>query len=233
MTVQETTKLLNSFANPKNLEGMARFGINTTNTLGLSMVIIRQIAKDIKKDHQLALDLWETGIHEAKILAGLIDDWKFVTEEQMEHWVAGFDSWDVCDQVVMNLFDKTPFAHGKAFEWAEREQEFVRRAGFALMASMAVHLKKAKDEYFEPIFEVIIKHSTDERNFVRKAVNWALRQIGKRNRELNKRAIETAEIISTNINSKSARWIAADALKELIDPKTIERINNKKVNRIN
>jgi 3-methyladenine DNA glycosylase AlkD len=200
---------------------MARFGINPENTLGISIPTLRSLAKEIGKDHALAEELWTSGIHEARILAAFIDDPKQVTEEQMDRWVAEFDSWDVCDQACGSLFDRTPFAYQKALEWSARDEEFVRRAAFALMAYLAVHDKKAGDDKFEGFFPLIVAAATDERNFVKKAVNWALRQIGKRNQNLNAKAIETAQDIS-KIDSKAARWIANDALKEL----TSDRIKN-------
>jgi len=205
---------LKSNSNPKNVEGMARFGINPKNTFGVSIPIIRKMGKEIGKNHELAQQLWKSGIHEARILAGLIDDSKLVDEEQMEKWVKDFDSWDVCDQVCMNLFDKTPFAYKKAMEWSSRKEEFVKRAAFALVASLSVHDKKAKDEDFIKFLPIIKRESTDERNFVKKAVNWALRQIGKRNKNLQKEAIKTAKEIQ-KIESKSAKWIASDAIREL------------------
>jgi 3-methyladenine DNA glycosylase AlkD len=205
---------LKSHSNPKNVEGMARFGINPKNTLGVSIPIIRKMGKEIGKNHELAQQLWKSGIHEARILAGLIDDSKLVDEEQMEKWAKDFDSWDVCDQVCMNLFDKTKYAYKKAMEWSSRKEEFVKRAAFALVASLSVHDKKAKDEDFLKFLPIIKRESTDERNFVRKAVNWALRQIGKRNNKLQKAAIKTAREI-LKIDSKSARWIASDAIREL------------------
>lgn len=201
-------------ANPANVAGMARYGINPANTLGISIPALRSMAKEIGKDHVLAQELWASGIHEARILAAFIDDPRQVTEAQMEQWVEDFDSWDVCDQVCGNLFDRTPFAYQKALEWTGREEEYVKRAGFALMAWLAVHDKKAGDERFEIFFPAIILQSTDARNYVRKAVNWALRNIGKRNRSLNQRSIETAQEID-RIDSKTAHWIASDALKEL------------------
>jgi len=214
MDAKEIIKKLKIHANRKNVEGMARFGINPENTLGVSMPLLRKTAKEIGKDHNLAQGLWDSGIHEAKILASLIDDPKMVTEKQIEKWVKGFDSWDVCDQVCMNLFDKTPFAYQKAVKWAKEKKEFVRRAGFVLMATLSVHDKKAKDTDFIKFFPLIKKFSVDERNFVRKANNWALRQIGKRNTYLNKKAIKLAQEIK-KIDSKSARWIAGDAIREL------------------
>jgi 3-methyladenine DNA glycosylase AlkD len=201
-------------ADPKNVNGMARFGINPKNTLGVSIPFLRNLAKQHKKQHELALELWNSQIHEAKILAALVDDPKKVTEKQMESWVIQFDSWDVCDQVCSNLFDKTPFAYTKIFKWTQRKEEYVKRAGFVLMACLAVHDKLAKDEQFLKFFPIIKKESIDERNFVRKAVNWAIRQIGKRNPSLRKKAIALAKEIE-KINSKSAKWIAKDALREL------------------
>lgn len=216
MDCETVLKNLKKLANAKNLEGMARFGISTKNTLGVSMPLLRKMGKGIGKNHALAQKLWDSEIHEARILAGLIADPNLLTEEQMENWVNDFDSWDVCDQVCMNLFDKTEIAYKKAAEWTAREEEFVRRTGFALMAALAVHDKKAADEKFVVFFPLIEKYSFDERNFVRKAVNWALRQIGKRNKNLNKIAISVAKNIQKQ-NSKSAKWIANDALRELSD----------------
>jgi len=212
-------------ADPANVAGMARFGINPENTLGISIPALRSIAKEIGKDHVLAQELWASGIHEARILAAFIDDPIQVTEVQMERCAAEFDSWDVCDQVCGNLFDRTPFAFQKALDWSSREIEFVKRAGFALMAWLAVHDKKAKDDRFEIFFPAIIQQSTDNRNYVRKAVNWALRNIGKRNRSLNWRAIETAEEVA-RIDSKTAHWIASDALKELTSLAIQSRLKN-------
>ncbi len=218
MTKKEVIKKLKSQANPKNVEGMARFGINPKGTLGISISVLRPLAKKIGKDHKLALELWASGIHEARILAGFIAEPSKFTEKQMEKWVSDFDSWDVCDQVCSSLFDKTEFAYRKVSEWAERKEEFVKRAGFVLIAVLAVHDKEASDKDFEKFFPLIKKHSCDERNFVMKAVNWALRQIGKRNLTLNKKAIKLAKEIE-KIDSKSARWIAKDALRELTSKK--------------
>ena len=213
---------LKSQADPAAVEGMVRYGINPENTLGISIPTLRAMAREIGKDHQLAEELWASGIHEARILASIIDDPHQVTEEQMERWVADFDSWDVCDQVCSNLFDRTTFAYQKAIEWSSGEAEFIKRAGFAMMAALAVHDKRAGDERFEPFFPIIVRQATDERNYVKKAVNWALRNIGKRNHHLNTRAIETAREIA-QIDSKVARWIANDALKELTDDRIQSR----------
>jgi 3-methyladenine DNA glycosylase AlkD len=223
MQYNEILKKLESLSDPKAVEGMTRFGINPNNTYGVSIPNIRKMAKEIGKNHEIARQLWKSGIHEAKILASMIDDSKFVTKEQMENWVKDFDSWDVCDQVCMNLFDKTKFAYQKTTEWSKRNEEFIKRAGFALMASLAVHDKKAKDEIFLKFLSVIKRESTDERNFVKKAVNWALRQIGKRNINLNKAAIETAREIQ-KIDSKTAKWVANDTIKELTNEKIGKRL---------
>lgn len=210
----EILKKLESLSNPKAVEGMARFGINPNNTYGVSIPNLRTIAKEIGKNHLLAQELWSSGVHEARIMATLIDEPTMVTEAQMERWVNDFDSWDVCDQCCSNLFDKTSFAYQKAIEWSKRNEEFVKRAGFVLMATLAVHDKKAKDEAFMNFLPIIKRESVDDRNFVKKAVNWALRQIGKRNVALNKAAIEAAKEIQ-KIDSKSAKWIASNAISEL------------------
>lgn len=214
MEAKEMLARLESMSDPKAVEGMARFGITPETALGVSIPALRKIAKEAGKDHSLALDLWASGIHEARILAGMVDDPAEVTEGQMDDWAAGFDSWDVCDQVCMNLFWLTPFARDKCFEWSVHDEEFVKRAGFALMARIAWSDKKATDAEIEQFLPVIRREATDERNYVKKAVNWALRQIGKRNQALNRSAIETARALKET-DSKSARWIASDALREL------------------
>ncbi len=214
MNCDEVMKRLKSLSNAKAVEGMARFGINPHNTLGVSIPNLRKIAKEAGRDHKLAQELWQSGVHESRIIACMIEDPKLVDEDQLECWVRNFDSWDVCDQCCSNLFDKTRFAYDKTLEWANQKDEFVKRAGFTMMAVLAVHDKKAADNDFLKFLPVIKSHSVDERNYVRKAVNWALRQIGKRNLNLNKAAIETANQIKA-IDSKSARWVASDALREL------------------
>jgi 3-methyladenine DNA glycosylase AlkD len=211
---QRVLRELRALANPRNVEGTARFGISPRNTLGISVNSLRRIAKQIGRDHPLAQQLWKSGVHEARILAVLLDDPRLVTEQQMERWAKDIDSWDVCDGCSYHLFDKTPFAYRKAMEWSKRKEEFVKRAAFAMMAALAVHDKEARDAKFLKFLPPIQRESTDERNFVKKAVNWALRQIGKRNLALNKAAIKTALEIRM-IDSPSARWIAADALREL------------------
>jgi 3-methyladenine DNA glycosylase AlkD len=214
MQSKNVIKRLKALSDPEAAAGMARYGINPENTLGVSIPNLRKLAREIGKDHKSADELWASGIHEARILAGMVDDPKAVDENQAEAWVCDFDSWDVCDQVCMNLFWLTPFAYQKCYEWSSRDEEFVKRAGFALMSRLAWSDKKAADQEFIKFLPVIKREATDERNFVKKAVNWSLRQIGKRNLALNKHAVKTAREIQ-KLDSKSARWIAADALKEL------------------
>jgi len=223
MEYKEVVSTLKSMANPDNIAGMARFGINAENTLGISMPELRKLGKRIGKDHALALRLFDSGIHEARILASLVADPAAFTEEQAESWVVRLDSWDVCDQFCMSLMWRTPFAYDKCFEWSEREEEFVKRAGFALMAKLSWSDKKASDEDIAGFLPVIEREADDERNFVKKAVNWALRQIGKRDRALNAMAIESARRLAAT-GSRSARWIASDALRELEGEAVRERL---------
>ena len=218
MNASEIIAELQLLGSQANREGMARFGIKTERALGISMNSLRQIAWRVgKKDHALAQELWDTGLHEARLLATIVDDPGAVTQEQMERWVAEFDSWDLCDQCCGNLFDKTPDAWNKAVEWSAREQEFEKRAGFALIAYLAVHDKHAPNEKYFPYLEIIKREAGDSRNFVKKAVNWALREIGKRNASLNGAAIEAAQEILAQ--SGKSKWVASDALRELTSEK--------------
>jgi 3-methyladenine DNA glycosylase AlkD len=224
-TKDEVLGRLRSLSNPKALAGMTRFGINPKNTYGVSIPIVRSIAKEVGRNHLLAQQLWLSGIHEARILASMIDDPKMVTEDQMEKWATGFDSWGVCDQCCGNLFDKTEIAYRKAVEWSGRNEEFVKRAGFVLMAELAVHDKTGEDRDFLKFLSIIEKHPEDDRNFVKKAVNWALRQIGKRNLLLNKAAIRVSQRIQQR-DSRAARWIASDALRELTSKAAQNRLRS-------
>ena len=214
MKYNEVIKILKSKKNLRNIAGMARFGINPKGTLGISTPFLKNLAKKIGKDHTLAERLWNSGIHEAKILAVFIDDPKLVTEEQFERWIKKIDSWDVCDQVCGKLFDKTDFAYSKAIELTSRKPEFEKRVGFVLMASLAVHNKTMPDAKFKKFFPLIKKQATDERNFVKKAVNWALRQIGKRNLSLRVTALKLSNKLRVSKN-KCSRWIGSDAYREL------------------
>ena len=223
---KEIMERLSSMENPVNREGMARYGIRTERALGVSMPALRGIAKEIGKDHGLAGNLWKSGVHEARILACLVDEPAHVSTGQMEAWVQDFDSWDLCDQCCSNLFDRTPYARDKAVEWSERPEEFAKRAGFVIMAALAVHDKKAESAVFLAFLPLIRRESTDERNFVKKAVNWALRQIGKRNRILNREAITLAGELAAS-ESRSARWIGRDALRELESDAVRIRLNRR------
>ena len=213
-SVEEVLTKLKDKAKPDQLEGMARYGMTAERRLGVSVPNMRKMAKELGKDHNLALELWKTGIPEAMILAAMIDEPEKLTEKQMEDWVKDINSWDVCDQVCMNLFENTPLVWKKILDWSEREEEFVKRTAYALIACLAWHEKKTEDEKFIKLFPVIKRGATDERNFVKKSVNWALRNIGKRNTNLNKAAINAAKEIQ-QIDSKTARWIASDAIREL------------------
>src|SRR3989304_9461228 len=223
---EEILKQLKSLSNPVAVSGMALYGINSKNNYGVSIPLLRRIAKQVGSDHVLAEQLLDSEVHDAQILASLIDNPRQVTSEQMDRWVYDFDSWDVCDQCCSNLFDKTVFAYNKALIWCQSDKEFVKRAGFVLMAALAVHDKKTKDEAFLPFLEALKVGAYDDRNFVKKAVNWALRQIGKRNNNLNEKALETARAIR-EIDSKSAKWISSDATRELTSESVQKRLKKK------
>jgi 3-methyladenine DNA glycosylase AlkD len=207
---------LRAVSDPSRLPGMARVGINVDRAIGVSIPNCRRIARRHRGDHELALRLWTTGIHEVRIVAAMVDDPAEVTVEQMDGWVIDLDSWDLCDQVCGNLFARTPTSFDRAEAWVRREEEFVVRAGFAIVASRAAwdHRPETRDAIFLPWLAEIERAATDDRNYVKKAVNWALRQIGKRSAELNEAAIARCErLIETG--SRSARWIGRDALREL------------------
>jgi 3-methyladenine DNA glycosylase AlkD len=227
MRVDEIQKMLETLGNEKAVAGMARFGITAQTVYGVSMPKLRALAKEIGKDHERALEFWRIPNRETRILAGLTADRTRVDDALMEDWVRDFDSWEICDQTLLNLFDRTPLAAGKAVEWSLRQEEFVKRAGYVLMARLATVDKKAGDEFFVAFFPHIERGSSDERNFVKKAVNWALRQIGKRNLELNRMAIALAESIQAQ-GSRSARWVASDALGELRSDAVQQRLLKKR-----
>ncbi len=215
ITVDEIVKKLETLADPEYLARNERFACPVEGSLGVSLPKLRKLGKGIGKNHDLALGLWKQPIRDAKMLAAIVDEPDKVTEKQMEAWVQDFDSWGLCDISTTDLFDRTQFAYKKAIEWSDREEEFVKRAAFSLMAGLAVHDKDAPDNKFVQFLLIIKREAADERNFVKKAVNWALRNIGKsRNKNLWEEAIKTAEEIQ-KIDSKSARWIASDALREL------------------
>jgi 3-methyladenine DNA glycosylase AlkD len=214
---------LRSLGNERNRAGMSRYGINVVNACGVTVWELRRLAKLIGRDHALALALWREGCHEAQMLAAFIDEPARVTAGQMERWVRDLDSWDTCDQVCTDLFDRTSLAYVKAEEWAGRRDEFVKRAGFALMAGLAVHDKEASNEAFLPFLRLVVREADDERNFVKKAISWALRNVGKRNLELNSAAQNVAAELSSTA-SRSARWIGSDARRELASEKVQARL---------
>ncbi len=214
LTAREAVARLEAEADPANVAGMARYGISVERALGVSAPALRALAREIGRDHGLAAALWRSGIREARILACLVDEPGMVSEAQLERWARDFDSWDICDAACANLFDRTPFAWEKAAAWSERRGEFVKRAGFVLMASLAVHDKRSPDERFLAFLPIVEREAGDGRNFVKKAVNWALRQIGKRSAALNRASLASARRIRRS-DSPAARWIAADAIREL------------------
>ena len=193
---------------------MARFGINTDRAYGVSVTTLRGVAKRLGRDHALSQALWATGVHEARMLAALVEDPAQVTRTQMDRWARDFDSWDVCDGCCYGLFDRTPFAWEKTEQWSGRAAEYMKRGAFALIAGLSVHDKSAPDDRFLAMLPLIRREAGDDRNYVKKAVNWALRQIGKRNVRLNAAAISTALAIRED-GTRAGRWIAADALREL------------------
>lgn len=223
VSVEAVLSALRGFARSDQLEGMARYGMAVEGRLGVNIPVLRKMAKNLGRDHALALKLWESEIAEARILAAMIADPTQLTEVQMEAWVQDFNSWDVCDQVCLNLFDKTPFAWDKVRQWATRSEEFVKRAAFALIACLAWHNAQASDDAFIQFIPLIVDAAQDERNYVKKSVSWALRQIGKRNLKLHQIAIHTAEELAKSA-SKSARWIASDVLKDLTRLEVHERL---------
>lgn len=227
---------LRSLGSARDRAGMARYGINVDDAFGVSVHVLRRVAKRLGTDHGLALALWKTGNHEARLLACFVDDPARVTAAQMEAWAGSFDSWDVCDQATTSLFDATRHAWTKARAWAVRDEAWVKRGGFALMAGLAVHDEGAADRDFLELLPLIERGAWDERNFVKKAVNWALRNIGKRNRALHRAATRCAGRIRAAANeraggerggdpgARSARWVAADALRELESEKVQARL---------
>jgi len=230
MKAEEVLARLTALGDPKNVAGMERFGIKTPKSFGIRTPLLKQFAREVKKQaedrHALAQELWETGNFEARAVAFWIDEPKQVTKKQMDAWAKDFDNWATVDGTCCYLFCRTPYAYEKAVEWAGRKPEFIKRAGFSLMAYLAVHDKKAPDTKLADFLPIIEQHADDERNFVKKAANWALRQIGKRSLNLNKLGVETAERIGLQ-NTRSARWIASDALRELKSPQVLGRLKKK------
>jgi 3-methyladenine DNA glycosylase AlkD len=226
-TCDQALNELRKIGEQRNIDGMTRFGIRAKVVYGVSKPKMDTLARRIGKNRSLALQLWDSGVHDARILAGLIDEGSMVTAAQMDEWVGHFDNWDVCDGTCCHLFVFAAPAWQKAIEWSSRNEEFVKRAGFALMAYLAYRDKSASDNKFLKLLPIIEREAHDDRNFVRKAVNWALRQIGKRNLRLNRAAIKMAQKIQLQ-GSRAARWIAADALRELKGHAVQARLRRKK-----
>ncbi|MFC2156780.1 DNA alkylation repair protein [Acidobacteriota bacterium] len=224
--IDQIVTFLESSGSPEAVAGMAKYGITGNKIFGVSIPKLRLMGRELGHDHELSLNLWAYPSRETRILAALTGIPDHMTGELMEEWVLEFDSWEVCDQVIMNLFEKTRFAYLKAASWSSREEEFVKRAGFVLMARLAVSDKKATDEKFKDFFPYILKGAVDNRVYVRKGVNWAVRQIGKRNLELNKYSVKQAEKI-LEIDSPAARWIASDALRELRSESVLTRLEGR------
>ena len=227
MQYEEVMAQLKSMGDPKNVEGMRRFGIKSENNFGNSVTTLRNYAKKIGKNHCLAVKLWESGIRDARMVAACIENPETISEEQVDNWVHGLDSWDICDHCCGHFFDKTPFAYKKVREWTKSNELFVKRAGFSLIAWLAVHDKKKDDYEFVDFLKIIERESTDERKYIRKSVNWALRQIGKRNTDMNKKALEVSRKIQ-KIDNKTAKWIASDAIRELTSEKVKQKLDNHK-----
>jgi len=225
-TCARALRELRALGEKRNVDGMARFGIRAKIVYGVAKPKMDEMAKRMGRNHALALALWRTGVHDARILAGMIDEPKLVTAKQMDLWVRDFDNWDSCDGTCCHLFVFASPAWKKTIAWSERSEEFIKRAGFALMAYLAYRDKTAPDAKFLKLLPIIRREAHDDRNFVRKAVNWALRNIGKRNLKLNRAAIQEAEKIQ-KMNSRTARWIAADALRELKSEAVQTRLRKK------
>ena len=225
--VEDVLARLRALADPTRLAGMARYGIGTDSAYGVTVTELRAVARELGRDHDLAEALWDSGVHEARILASLVDDAALVDDAQFERWAAGFESWDLCDQVCQNLFRHAHPAWRKAVEWTQRPELFVRRAGFSLMAGLAVADKKADDERFAALLEPLADGADDDRPLVRKGASWALRSIGKRSPRLNAAAIETAQRLHES-DARGARWVAADALRELRSEAVQRRLDSRR-----
>lgn len=219
---------LEGLASPADAAGMARFGIGGAHVLGISVKTLRTIARETGRNHALAQELWASGIHEARILASIVDEPTRVDADQLERWVVDLDSWDLCDQCCTNLFVRTPFAQAQALAWSEREAEFIKRAGFVLMVQVAGKDRRAPAALLHAYLARAEREAGDERNFVKKAVSWAIREIGQRSPELNAAAVDVARRLQTS-DVRAARWVGADALRELTSEKVAQRIARRRM----
>lgn len=226
LNINSIIRYLEANSNPDDIPFMAKFGITPDRTFGTKIPVLRALAKEIGPDHKLAFKLWDKGYRETMILATMVADPNLVTKKMMDNWSLKFTYWEICDQAVMNLFGRTEYAWDKAVDWSTARHEGRKRAAFVLMARLAVTEKNAKNTSFEKFFPMIVKGALDNRNMVKKAVSWALRQIGKRNIVLNKKSQKIAEALS-RLDLPSAKWISTDVLKELTDKKILDRIERK------
>lgn len=222
--VQSALRWLKRHATKHTLDGMARYGLPSDNALGVSVADIRLLGKQLGRNHELAAALWKTGCYEARMLTSFVGEPGRITSAQMDRWCRDFDNWGICDTLSFHLFDRTPFAWKKAVQWSASPHEFVKRAGFALMASLVVHDKAAPGPRFLAFLPLIEQGAQDERNFVKKGVNWALRCIGKRDPALNRAAIAVAKRLALS-KEASCRWVGKDALRELASPKVQLRLS--------
>jgi 3-methyladenine DNA glycosylase AlkD len=221
--VKEILASLERLGSKRNRDGMARYAIVTPKLFGVPMAEMKRIAKQQGRDHALADALWTTGWYEARIVAALVDEPERVTAAQMDRWCRDFDNWAVCDTVCMHLFDRTPHAWRKVEQWSGRKGEFEKRAAFALLASLALHDRSAPDDDFLRQLPLIEREASDERNFVKKAVNWALRGIGSRNTRLHRSAMTVARTLATS-EDRTERWIGKDAIRQLSSEATKKRV---------
>lgn len=223
MQLSQVMHRLKEVSRPDEIERMAAYGLAADRNMGVRIPDLRRLAREIGMGHNLALELWAAGYRETRILAGLVADPDRVDPALMNDWAADLSDWEVCDQNCINLFRKTPWAWEKAVEWVFREEEFVRRAGYVLVAALAVHEKEAPDQQFIDLLPLVEANADDDRNFVKKAANWALRQIGKKNAELNRAAVELAARLKDH-PTRSGRWIGSDAHRELTSDQVRQRL---------
>ena len=214
---------LEAMSTKRDRENLKRFGITANKAFGVSMVNMQKLAKQLGRNHELAAALWKTGWYEARMLTSFVDEPARVTSAQMDRWCRDFDNWGICDTICFHLFDRTPHAWSKVNRWHDERGEFVRRAAFALLASLALHDKQTGDEPFVEALALVERAATDDRNFVKKGVSWALRLIGRRNRFLNTQAVRVSRRLAAS-PAAAARWIGRGALKELTSPMVMRRL---------
>jgi 3-methyladenine DNA glycosylase AlkD len=221
--VKETLIWLERRGSQRNRDGMARYGIVAPKAFGVSVGDLRKLGKQLGKSHELAVGLWKTGWYEARMLVPFVGEPKRVTPAQMDRWARDFDNWAICDALCFHLFDRSPHAYRKVSAWSTRREEFVRRAAFALAASLALHDRQAPDKAFEQMLPLIERAATDERNFVKKGVSWALRGIGMRSAALHRKSLALARRLAAS-KDPSARWVGRDAIRDLSRPMVVKRV---------